>query len=121
MQAPAYLDLDVLAELEREFDIPTMQNLLALTVSSAKAEIAALNTAFDANNQTELRRIAHRMIGTFGQYGAIHASLAARKLQSCQFADIMICTDEMLQAGNSAITALESFVGKFGDKTKIPA
>ncbi len=103
------LDLAILAELEHEFSPQVLRDLIKLTVESAERELVALAGAIETGSNAELRRIAHRMVGIFGQYGASKASSAARNVQAADESMVVPACSRLLQAGRTALVQLRQY------------
>jgi HPt (histidine-containing phosphotransfer) domain-containing protein len=103
------LDLTILDELKQEFKPQILKHLLQLTIQSAESELLALKNAMDANSHSDIRRIVHKMVGIFGQYGALETSAIAKKISDTANDQLQPICQELLQSGLSAIIAIENY------------
>lgn len=72
---------EMLMELRDLCGETTFQSLLGIAIANLEAETMQLMDARMRENIEDMRRIAHRMAGILGQYGALRASSLATQLE----------------------------------------
>jgi CheY-like chemotaxis protein len=100
--------LDQLSELQSDSQPSLVRELIDLFVADAPAQVAALNMALQAGDLAALRRIAHRLLSSTQNIGAVQMSACCAAIEAAAqagHADALAPLLQSLTRGTPAVAA----------------
>ncbi|MDC7789443.1 response regulator, partial [Rhodoplanes tepidamans] len=100
------IEADVLAELRGAVGDERFQRLCRQFADDARQSLTTINSGLAEGDITAIRRSAHTLAGLFGQFGAVSAAEAARRVEAAADGDVPGCAAALSARADVALCAV---------------
>lgn len=100
------LDRAALDELRQSVGVEAFERLVARYLRDVGDSLRELDLATEEHDAARSRRAAHRLVGLFGQFGAVRAAEAAAAVELASDAEMAACVASLRTHGRRALAAM---------------